>query len=502
MTLPTWSLQQVIDQLDYEEGQFEFEWTASTLTFAFPLTVAGMQSGDGAELPGFTPVDAGTKAQLRLALQAWDDLIATNFVETLLPVSDIEFGFSTTGVTFAHAYFPDYGSMWINPVFDSAPNDLIAAPAGSYGFATYLHELGHALGLDHLGTYNGGVDEGPAAYQDSSVYTLMSYYGPSNPNNSPDVANADWTSLQGIEYSPQTPMLYDVLAIQSIYGASTTTRLGDTTYGFNSNVQGTMRPIFNFGGPVPPILTIWDSGGNDTLDFSGFQAPSRISLVEGTFSSCDYLTDNVSIAFGCTIENAVGGIGNDSITGNAAANVLTGGLGNDTLDGGDGLDTAVFAGGHSNFTWTQLQVTGAGNDSLQHIERLRFDDLKVAFDIDGHAGMVARTIAAVFGPALVSNAAYMGIGLQYADGGYSYEQLVDLALGFALGDSPTDAQVVTLLYTNLAGVAPDANALATYTGMITGDFTQADLGVMAAQLDLTAFRIGLTQLAVTGIEYL
>src|SRR5204863_7053 len=43
--------------------------------------------------------------------------------------------------------------------------------------------------------------------------------------------------------------------------------------------------------------------------------------------------------------NAVGGPGNDTLIGNAIANVLNGGAGNDTLAGGAGNDTIIGGGG-------------------------------------------------------------------------------------------------------------------------------------------------------------
>jgi Ca2+-binding RTX toxin-like protein len=43
------------------------------------------------------------------------------------------------------------------------------------------------------------------------------------------------------------------------------------------------------------------------------------------------LKDHVPIAYGTTTENAAGGVGNDTITGNNVANILSEGTGNDTL---------------------------------------------------------------------------------------------------------------------------------------------------------------------------
>jgi hypothetical protein len=85
--------------------------------------------------------------------------------------------------------------------------------------------------------------------------------------------------------------------------------------------------------------TVFDSGGNDTLDYSGFSQNQTINLNPETFSNVGPGIGNVSIARGTVIENAIGGSGNDTLIGNSVANVLTGGLGTDTLTGGAGGDT-------------------------------------------------------------------------------------------------------------------------------------------------------------------
>ena len=46
------------------------------------------------------------------------------------------------------------------------------------------------------------------------------------------------------------------------------------------------------------------------------------------------------------VENVFGGNGNDSITGNAAANLISGGGGNDTIAAGDGDDKLIGGGGN------------------------------------------------------------------------------------------------------------------------------------------------------------
>jgi serralysin len=121
------------------------------------------------------------------------------------------------------------------------------------------------------------------------------------------------------------------------------TRTGDTIYGFNSNSG---RDWFlATSSSTRLIFAVWDAGGNDTFDFSGYSQNQTIDLREGHFSDVGALIGNVAIAQGARIENAIGGFGADTITGNAMSNVLQGnggadrilaGAGGDTLDGGAG----------------------------------------------------------------------------------------------------------------------------------------------------------------------
>src|SRR5204863_6083394 len=99
------------------------------------------------------------------------------------------------------------------------------------------------------------------------------------------------------------------------------------------------RAAFDFDRNHNPVIAIWDAGGVDTLDASGFTTNQRIDLRSGEFSDVGALTQNVAIAYGATIENAVGGSGKDTIAGNKANNVLTGNAGDDSLSGGAGADT-------------------------------------------------------------------------------------------------------------------------------------------------------------------
>jgi Ca2+-binding RTX toxin-like protein len=216
--------------------------------------------------------------------------------------------------------------------------------SGGYGFNTMMHEIGHALGLSHPGLYDassGGVityDANASFSQDNRQYTMMSYFG--GYNTTTNMWVQDGTSLS-YKYS-QTPMVYDIAAIQSLYGADTTTRTGDTIYGYHNNfaANDTEKAIFDFSINTIPLCTIWDAGGsNDTLDCSGWSGGQVIDLTPGNYSSVRGLSNNVGIAFNTIIEKAIGGIGNDKLVGNSVNNTLDGGAGADTMLGGLGNDT-------------------------------------------------------------------------------------------------------------------------------------------------------------------
>ncbi|CAI2796073.1 M10 family metallopeptidase C-terminal domain-containing protein [Pseudomonas fluorescens group sp.] len=207
-----------------------------------------------------------------------------------------------------------------------------SAALGSHFSLTAIHEIGHAIGLHHPGDYNGGnpnYQTGATYAGDTHARTVMSYFSEKNQKGH-DFKNQ----------SPSAPMMDDIAAAQRLYGANHQTRNTDTTYGFNSNTE---REAFSLKSATDkPVFCVWDGGGIDTMDFSGFAQDQNIDLNAESFSDVGGLKGNVSIAKGCTIENAMGGAGRDTLSGNDAANRLKGGGGADTLRGGGGADTFVY----------------------------------------------------------------------------------------------------------------------------------------------------------------
>lgn len=330
------------------------------MTFAFRDTEDGRPAMNGGA-SGFGRLNGDQITAALYAMHQWQDVANITLTRVQNPGSqysdDAQFTFwnytaATTGSAAANA--SGYGGAtnssgsWQNSVYLNATRTLATAPTSANGgLEFYMHEIGHALGLSHPGPYNiGGTGTYTAYardavfYEDSEQYTLMSYF-------SANITHAAYGTA-----SAATPLLYDIAAIQRLYGANMTTRTGDNIYGFNANAG----EAFSITGADQQIVfSVWDAGGRDVFDFSGYDEAQWINLNEEAFSSVGGLRNNVSIARNVTIEEAYAGSGADSILGSAGSNLLRGNAGADTLDGGAGSD--VLEGGLGNDLY--LGVTGA-----------------------------------------------------------------------------------------------------------------------------------------------
>ncbi|MCC0026270.1 MAG: M10 family metallopeptidase C-terminal domain-containing protein [Brucellaceae bacterium] len=300
---------------------------------------------DGRISVDITALTTDGQALARAALQQWSDLTGLAFVEVDTG-GEITFDDSETGLAaYTRSQYTSVNGAWYLSHADiMVTEDWIntyGTGFNTYSYQTYIHEIGHALGLYHSGNYNGSASYGTDNFylNDSHVYTIMSYFSP-----------YENSYVGGTFYDMLTPMLADAIAAEAFYGRSTDTRTGDTTYGFNANTGDTALDLAASFDRTS--FMVHDDGGIDTIDMSGEYRAQTIDLRDGSLSSVLGGTYNMAISRGTVIENAIGGTGADMIQGNAAANTLSGGAGDDTidggagadvLDGGDGIDTLSYA---------------------------------------------------------------------------------------------------------------------------------------------------------------
>ena len=255
---------------------------------------------------------------------------------------------------------------------------------GGYGFITLIHELGHGMGLAHPHDRGGSSTkwEGVTKPFDSygtfdlnqGVYSVMSYNDgwETNPDGLPP---GDLYGYQG------TMMAFDIAMLQQKYGANTSFHGGADSYTLlDQNASGTY------------YACVWDTGGIDEITYGG-AANANIDLRAahlgyavgsgGFISFASGIFGGFTIANGVVIENAAGGSGDDTITGNERRNLLDGNGGDDALIGGLGRDRLIGGSGADMFAFLSLADSGSSatqrdtiadfNSGADHIDLTAMD---------------------------------------------------------------------------------------------------------------------------------
>ncbi|WP_109439549.1 calcium-binding protein [Acinetobacter haemolyticus] len=253
------------------------------LTFTFPVNSAS----------GSQPFYIQQMQAIESALNKFAQVLNITFVASETGAGDLRFyldDLSDVDAGAAAGYASAYnGQIHLNSAYFDTANSF---DEGQYGFEVLLHEIGHALGLEH-------PFEAPVLpeLENTQNNTIMSY------------------SSNGINDTELK--IYDIAALHYLHGVNKNIRAENNSYTFADKY-------------------IWDGNGIDTFDASQQVENVYLDLNAGGWSyigqkNQSILVDGQSfIGYGTTIENAISGTGDDTLVSNETNNILQGGLGWDT----------------------------------------------------------------------------------------------------------------------------------------------------------------------------
>lgn len=361
----------------------EFKWAVQNFTFSSPTkgSFYGSSYGSGENINNFAALSTQQQTTARAVFASYAAVANVTFseiTETSSQHADLRYALTDETST-AHAYMPhaaaEGGDVW----FRNSGGYYANPVRGNYAYATFLHETGHSLGLDHA---HDGIAAMPVD-RDSMEYTVMSYRSYEGASVTGGYTNETWGYAQSL-------MMYDIAGIQYLYGANFNTNSGATTYSWSPTTGEMFINGIGQGAPGGNRIfsTVWDGGGSDTYDFSNYSANLIVNLSPGAWSTTSpsqraslgdgHVADgNIANALlyqgnlNSLIENAIGGSGDDTIIGNQIGNrllgqagndILYGEAGNDWLQGGAGRDTLFGGAGADTFVFLS---PGEGGDSIQ-----------------------------------------------------------------------------------------------------------------------------------------
>lgn len=412
-------------------------------TFSFPTATSQYPVGYGPETgAGFAAVSSQEQAAVKaimLGTAGTNVVKATSLASFILTgvsqasggAGDIRIAQSPAANPTAYAYYPSNvatgqgGDVWFGTAYAGTTNDFRNPVAGNYAYLTHIHEIGHALGLKHSHEAGGPGNIAVPSNRDALEFTVMSYRTYVGQSTSGGYTFGPFDA-------PQTFMMLDILALQTMYGADYGAQSNNTNsvYTWNPStgemsINGVLqgRP-----GANKVFMTTWDGGGVDTYSFTNYTTGLMVDLRPGNWSTISSAQKanlgNGKVASGnvynallfnddlrSIIENANGGSGSDYITGNQVANVLNGNAGNDTLRGLAGNDRLTggagadrLEGGTENDVYftdgldTLVESAGAGTDKVYstatHTLGTNFENLQLdgTANINGTGNAAANVV--------------------------------------------------------------------------------------------------------------
>ena len=460
----------------YKGWQLNEVGTPTTLTYSFLNQPPASGSEGGTGFSAFTAAQQQTVRDLFYVLQNQTGLA---FDEVAGDAGQIRFGVNQQLNTRGYSFIPDElkGDARAGDVWLDQETAAVMKP-GQEGYYVLLHELAHALGLQH-----------PLPETDTSGTTVLL-------NSFSSISNTVMLDVSDATQGNSWPTWFgnlDIQALRYLYGYR--------AYSTGHEVYAATNTSTN--------MSIVDDGGVDSLDASAASISARIDLREGKLSSIGANADgtakinNVSISIGSLIENVTGTLFDDRIICNQLNNLITYIGGNDIVDGLAGIDTLRLWNSSSEFSVRKDNATGfwnvqgsnstSGFVELRNTERILFSDTSWALDTEERqaAALTAKILGAVFGKDGFLNLSFRGIGLYFLDNGWSYEALTQLAIDARLGAGASKETVMQLLQTNVPGLVVNPDAYVSTTAM----------AIYAQESELNKTMVDVVGLATAGMAY-
>jgi Ca2+-binding RTX toxin-like protein len=318
---------------------------------------------------------SGYQTLVQQAFNAWSQVANIQFVQ-VADGADVDIrlgGGSIDGLsgTLATCYYRYQGGVMTQSdiIFDSSENWSSSASGGTYFYSVAVHEIGHAIGLDHTGVSQAIM------YPYNSNLTAL---------HSDDIAGA--VTLYGTASGTTTTTITPTEGNDTYTGTSggdTISLLGGNDY---ADGQGGNDVLYGNQGND----TLLGGTGADTL-FGG-QGVDTVSGGDGGDALYGNMA-NDSIVGEAGNDSVFGGQGDDLILGGEGDDMIWGNLGNDTLygdntwtwgnagwdtlNGGDGTDTAVFLYTRAEYSLVRAAdgaVVVNSGERLYNVELIRFSD--------------------------------------------------------------------------------------------------------------------------------